>query len=393
MEFRIKAIDARDALATLTMTAATESEARERLAQQGYAILSMRRQRGFAVRRARRFPLLAFSQELVCLLDAGLNVVESIEALAERETRGDVRAVIVSVLAALRQGRPLSAAIEMHGDSFPQLYIATIRASEHTGDLSQALRRYIQYALQLDEVRRRVVSASIYPLLLLVLGALVLLFLLGYVVPRFAGVYEDVGRDVPAMSRWLLAWGRALSEHADRFAIGAVAVIAAAVLVLRRPGVRIAISTRIARLPALGERLRIMQLARFYRTVGMLLKAGIAAPAALSMSTGVAAAGQQAGLLEARRGIDEGLAVSEALHRNGLTTPVALRMLRVGEMTGDLGEMMERIAHFHEDESSRAVEILSRLFEPLLMVLIGGLIGGVVVLMYLPIFDLAGSVR
>jgi general secretion pathway protein F len=147
------------------------------------------------------------------------------------------------------------------------------------------------------------------------------------------------------------------------------------------------------RIPAIGERVRIYQLTRFYRTVGMLLMGGTPAPQALAMVSGLLDQELRVRLDAALRRIREGQAMSVSLDGQGLTTPVALRMLRVGERTGMMGEMMERSAAFHEEELQRWVERFTRTFEPLLMAVIGVIIGGIVLLMYFPIFELAGSIR
>ena len=141
--------------------------------------------------RGARFPLLLFTQELIALLEAGLTLTEALETLGEKESRTESRQLIERLLATMREGRPFSAALAMQGEAFPPLYAATVRAAESTGDLSPALARYVGYQNQIDAVKKKVLSASIYPLLLIGVGTLVIGFLLGYVVPRFA---SEIGR-------------------------------------------------------------------------------------------------------------------------------------------------------------------------------------------------------
>jgi general secretion pathway protein F len=224
-------------------------------------------------------------------------------------------------------------------------------------------------------------------------GALVLLFLLGYVVPRFSHVYEDIQGDLPLLSRMLLASGRFL--EANGLVAGGLflAAVVAAVRLAIMPGVRRWVGTRLWSVPAIGERMRLYQLARFYRTLGMLLRGGTPVVAALDMSAGLLSPALRGNLGQAAQAIREGRAISEAMAEFNLTTPVALRMLRVGERSGRMDEMMERIAAFYDDEISRWVDWFTRLFEPLLMAVIGVVIGLVVVLMYLPVFELAGSIQ
>jgi len=162
---------------------------------------------------------------------------------------------------------------------------------------------------------------------------------------------------------------------------------------LRRPSSKQWISRQLMRIPTVGERVRVYQLTRFYRTVGMLLAGGTPVTQALAQVSGLLDQELRQRLAVATRHIREGQPISTSLERQGLTTPVALRMLRVGERTGQMGEMMERISAFHEEELARWVERFTRVFEPLLMAVMGIVIGGIVLLMYFPIFELAGSIQ
>jgi general secretion pathway protein F len=169
-----------------------------------------------------------------------------------------------------------------------------------------------------------------------------------------------------------------------------VAVVAT---LAREPAVRQWVADRVWQLPVVGQRWRVYQLARFYRTLGMLLRGGTPIIHALTMTSGLLTVSLRERLSAAAAVIKEGRSISDAMEGHDLVTPVALRMLRVGERTGRMGEMMERIATFHDDEVARCVDLFTRLFEPLLMAVIGIVIGIIVVLMYLPIFELAGSIQ
>ncbi len=398
MRFAIRALDAAGSMTSLQIDAPDDLEATRQARALGLTPLTVKRSaRDSAVSwlpgRQGRFPVVQFSQELLALLDSGISLVESIETLAEKESRGDTRRVLLDVRRLLGEGRPLSYALGAHSAAFPPLYVAAIRAAERTGALSEALTRYVAYQSQLDVVRKKVVSALIYPALLLVVGGLVTLFLLGYVVPRFSYIYEEMGTDLPWLSRALLVVGRAIADHGVWLGLGALILFAVLGYALTRPATRRMLERLLWRTPAVGERMRIYQLARFYRTVSMLLRGGTPAVRAFDMVGGLL----QPALREALRGasarISEGQPMSVALAEHGLTTPVALRMLKVGERSGRMGDMMERIAVFYDDEMARFVEWFTRLFEPLLMTVVGLVIGLIVVLMYLPIFELAGSVQ
>ncbi|MBS0544765.1 MAG: type II secretion system F family protein [Proteobacteria bacterium] len=389
MRYRVKAVGADAAVVETELDAGSEAEARALAAARGLDVLSLR---GVAVRRGSRFPLQLFNQELLALLHAGIPLAEAVSALAEKEHRGAVRVVLSDILMALREGRTLSSALEAEPQAFPDLYVATIRAAERTSDLDRALERYIAYQQQIDALRGKLLSASIYPVLLLGVGGLVVLFLLGYVVPRFSHIYEDMGGDMPFLSRLLLDWGRLVEANAVLLGVALLVAIVAAVLAARSPALWAAVGRELWRLPMVGARLRIFQLARFYRTLGMLLSGGIAAVPALGMVSGLLSPMLRNSLATAIGRIREGRSFAATLAECGLTTPVARHMLTVGERAGNLGEMLTRSAEFHEEQTAREVEWLTRLFGPVLMLVIGCAIGLIVVLMYLPIFQLAETI-
>ena len=194
------------------------------------------------------------------------------------------------------------------------------------------------------------------------------------------------------MSALLIEWGHFVHERGWQLAGIVTATLGAIVYGLTRPLLKARLAQQLWRIPAIGERMRIYQLARFYRTLGMLLRGGIPVAKALEMVSGLLQPLFRPKVLAAAVLIREGRTISSAMEAEGLTTAVASRMLRVGERTGLMGEMMERIGNFHDDEIAQWVEWLTKLIEPLLMAVIGGVIGGIIILMYMPIFQLAGNV-
>jgi len=394
MQFEIRALKGAEGLVTVALEAPDETSALDQARAQGLAVLSARPRRALpalASPFAARFPLLLFSQELVALLSAGLSLPEVIETLAEKETRPESRRIFAALRASLYEGRSFSQALERFPETFPSLFVATVRAAERTGDVAEALGRYIAYHERLDAVRRKVVSASVYPAVLLGVGGLVVVFLLVYVVPRFAGVYEELGRDLPMLSRLLIEWGHLI--NANGTAIAAVLVAAIVAAVVGFPRLKAMLARLARRVPALGERLRVYHLARLYRTVGMLLRGGTPLVTAFGMVSGIMPEPMRVQLAGATQRVREGASLSVAMEAAGLTTPVAARLLRVGEQSGEMAEMMDRIAVFHDEELARWIDLVTKLFEPLLMAAIGLVIGIIVVLMYLPIFELAGSLQ
>lgn len=394
MRYQVRAISA-GRLVSLELEAQHAEEAVAKARSQGYEVLAAKssESKGLAGSKRTRFPLLLFSQELLSLLKAGLGLVESLEGIAEKEQRPDIAQVLKGVLEALYRGQTFSAALAAYPAAFPGLYTSMVKASERTGDLPEALLRYIGYEQQVEVLRKKLIASSIYPFLLITVGGLVVLFLLGYVVPRFSQIYADAGENQAWMLRLVLGWANIMETHGQSLLFGSVVLLGLLVAALMRPKVRGRIMTMLWRLPTIGEQMRVFQLARFYRTLGMLLEGGITIKQALEMARGLLTASMHQSLDQASSLIREGRSISEAMEVAGLVTPVSLRMLRVGEKSGEMGKMMEHIATLHDEEIARWLEWFTRLFEPLLMIFIGLIIGAVVVMLYMPIFELAGSLQ
>lgn len=394
MHFEVKAVISGQGTVYLQLEANSEAEARRQVMDQGGMVLSVRRKfSGFTFKSRTHFPLVHFSQELLSLQTAGLSLVECIETLLEKEQDASNRNIIQNILNKLYEGVTFSNSLEDFPQAFPPLYIATIRASERTGDLVEALTRFITYQTQMDFVRKKLVGASIYPVLLLAVGFLVSIFLMVFVVPKFSAIYDDMGSDLPWLSLLLIKWGQFVHERGWELAVAALGIAIALGYIVTRASFRASVMSVLWRIPAIGERMRVYQLARFYKTLGMLLRGGIPITQALEMVSGLLQSHFLPKVKAAARHIREGKTISSAMEMEGLTTAVGNRMLRVGERTGLMGDMMERIGNFHDEEISRWVEWTTKLIEPLLMAFIGIVIGGIIVLMYMPIFELAGSIN
>jgi general secretion pathway protein F len=391
MRFKVRAINAAHQISELTLDVPDAAAIVGSLRARGLSVLSWSELRGRQAGGA--FPLVLFCQELLALLTAGIPLTEAIATLAEKESRAATRSIIESIATDLREGLPFSASLEARPGVFPDLFVALVRAAERTSDLDQALARFIAYREQLDALRSKLIGAAIYPVMLLAVGALVILFLIGYVVPRFARVFEDLGRDMPWSSRILLDAGSWVGHHGGQ-ALGLfVALLAAVIFAVRQPSLWRVLGRLTWQIPGVGERIKVFQLARFYRTLGMLLRGGIPAVTALGMTRALLSPVLRPALERATVEIREGRRIADSFAAQGLTTPVATRMLATGERAGNLGDMLERTAAFHEEEIARATEWLTKLIGPVLMLFIGGVIGVIVVLMYLPIFQLSETLR
>lgn len=393
MQFAVRTLAPDMSIASVVVDALDEADARRQVEARGLFVSAVEPAHAAALMRPRggKLSLVLFSQELLALLSAGLGIVEGLEALLEKEVNSSSRRVLERLLAGLREGKRFSSVLAAQSDLFPPLYVGIVRAAEGTSDLPRALARYIEYQQRVDLVRAKVVSASIYPLILLCVGAAVSAFLIGYVVPRFAEVYQGAGRSLPWMSQLMLDWGQFAARHGAALALGAAVLAACAVLAVRRLVRRSSIGRLLARLPGIGERVRIYELSRLYLTLGMLTEGGITIVSAIETVEPMVSMPVRQSLLAARAMIHDGRPLSEAFESNGLTTPISLRMLRVGERTGEMGTMLSQSAAFYDGEISRWIDRFTRTFEPLLMAAIGLVVGAIVILLYMPIFDLAGD--
>jgi general secretion pathway protein F len=377
----------------------TLEQAKRRASSQGWRVIGVESEleapmrAGSAGGATGNFSLLLFSQELLALLEAGLNLTEALATLQAKERQAKSREILSTILRGVREGKNYSDVLDTLPEYFPAVYVATVRASERTGDLPQSLRRYIAYQQQFDTLRKKLVSAAIYPVMLMIVGAFVALFLLGYVVPKFSAVYESSGRDMPWMSEVLLSFGKTIHAHGIWVLAGLAVGLGMLFLWLRHPRGRASLRDTVLRMPWLAEKALEFRLARFYRAVSLLLAAGVALPRALAMVGGMLSLPQQQALAAARLSVDQGKSLSDALQAVDLTTPVALSLIKVGERSGQLADMLERAAKFHDEDFARWVDWASRLLEPILMTVIGVVIGAIVVLMYMPIFELAGSLQ
>ena len=393
MQYQLRVMRDGVAPSNIELDAATEQEARLHATQQGYTVLKVAaRAKRFSIS-SERFPLVLFCQELRVLLEAGLPLSEALDTLIEKESRVETRASLASLFDAVREGRQLSDAMASLPHAFPPLFIATVRASETTGNLPEALIRYSLYLEQIDVLKKRIVSASIYPALVLSFGVLVLIFLMGYVVPRFSRIYESHVSHISYTTQLLLKAGKFSQDYGLLLLALLVVLVAFVSSLVKRPEIQARLLDALWRLPYFGEKVRIYHLSRLYRTFSMLLKSGIPVVTGLGMVNNLLGTSLQSNLSKAKRMISEGQQFSEAFSASALTTPVALRLFRVGEKTGRIETMMERAATFHEEQMIRWVDAFTKLFEPLLMAVIGLVIGGIVLMMYMPIFELASGIE
>lgn len=335
------------------------------------------------------FNLPVFNQQLLSLLEAGQTVVDSIEVLGKNDKRGQYRATFDTLLHALREGNQLSDAMAKLPSTFPSLYVAMVKSSETTGSIKASIKRFMQYQNQVNEIRNKLVAAATYPAILLGVGFLVVSFLMFYVLPRFSAIYDDAMPSHAVERGFVQWWGQLVREHTYSLLSVLLIVVGGVVLAATHPSTRAWLATKILRAPWIGERVWLLQLARMYRTMGMLLKSGVSVISAMSMTKASLPLQMHQNMEFAITDVSEGKAFSESFTNHGLSTEISQRLLLAGESSGNLDEMMERIADFYDQETSIWIDTAGRFIEPVLMVSIGLVIGLIVLMLYSPIFELS----
>lgn len=381
--------------------AASLEQLRATLEEQGFHVFRIRRAsfrsllgRGFGRGRLSGQAFLSFNQELLVLLRSGLPILQVLDTLGERMEAGSMRDVLREIREDVRAGAVLSEAFGKFPAYFPHLYIASLRAGERSGDLPVTIGRFIAYQKRIEAIKGKVKSASFYPILLSIAVISVLLFLLFFVIPSFTQIYADAQVELPLATRILIGTTTFLSRWALLLIPAGIAAVTGIVLFLRTERGGLWFDRLILLLPFFGGLMLEYALLGFCRTLGTTLTSGIPVVQAMQMSKGTLDNRiLEAKLSRAVRRIEEGASVSDALAETGFVPGLALRMIGVGETTGALPEMLSDVADFYEGQVERRLERLTTLIEPLMMMTMGLLIGAIVVAMYIPIFQLAGTVR
>jgi general secretion pathway protein F len=394
---------ARSSVVESVIDAESDATLRERLQASGCVVLSAAPHQQGSHGLARRIPpwslwkerfaLAWWCRELRTLLSAGMTVVEAIETLVAQEQGGERARVNRELLERLRAGQALSKA--MRGiDVFPTVLVASVTASERTSTLAQALDDFLRYDELLQKLRRQVVSAAIYPAVVVGLGVLIALFLLLYVIPRFSRMYGGVRGDVSWATSVLLGFSELLREQTSLLLLGAVALLGAAVWLLSSGRLQALLMLLVEAIGPLRRAWDEFRLAKLFQSLALMFRGGYTLPEALKVSEGLGLGARlTSGITQAQQLLEQGRPVSHALQAAGATDVVSQRLLTVGERTGGFDAVLQTIADRHAERFTTFVERVTRIVEPLLLLIVALVVGGIVVMMYMPIFDMASSLR
>jgi type IV pilus assembly protein PilC len=401
MEFRCRLGTAGGEIIEGVYVADNEVRLRRDLEEKGLFVLSLQR-RGmlpsFGVARGRQRPIrrqefLIFNQELATLLKAGMPLVQSLDILRQRVSNTTFKAVLDGIYGKVKAGTSLSDAFGEHPDLFPPVYSASLMAGERAGNLDDVIRRYVAYEKIIGAVRRRTISALIYPVILVTLMVGLIGIIVLRVVPAFSEFYSQFGKELPLSTRIIVGISNALVGNLPVIVIGVIAGAVAMVSWWKQPGQRTRIDRMLLELPWAGETVRKFATAQMARTLATLLGGGIPLVNALeiggrSMSNRYLAVE----LGEVTRRVREGQSFSASLLARGVFPDVAVKMVEVGESTGALQEMLNSLAEFYDEEIETEVARFITLIEPVILVVMGAVIALVVLALYMPLFELSSVV-
>lgn len=400
MEFRCRLVTAAGEIVEGTYASESEARLRHDFETQGLHVLSLRKRSALGAgllpkrRKISHHEFLVFNQEFATLLKAGMPLVQSIDLLRRQVVNPVFRGVLDDVHEKVRGGTALSEAFGGHGDLFPRVYTASLLAGERSGNLDAILRRYVVYEKVIDTVRRKTISALIYPIILIALAVGLVGIIVLRVVPAFSDFYASFDAELPLSTRIILGVSNFAQEQYLLVTTLVVIVSAAFAAWIRRPGQRARFDHAVLALPFIGDTVRKFVTAQMARTLGTLLGGGIPLVNSLEVtarSVSNAHMAKELDVVTQRVREGEGLAASMTARR--VVPDVALKMIEVGESTGSLQDMLSSLADFYDEEVETSVSRFVTFIEPALLVLMGLVIAVLVLALYMPLFQLSNVVN
>jgi len=380
-------------------TAPDEAALRLELEQKGYYLFSVRR--GFGLKdlafRRPKVPtdlLLVFGQELAALLKAGLPLLQSLDVMLERQRHPVFRRSLATVREKVKSGVALSEAFRAEGDLYPPIFAASLIAGERSGSLETVLRRFVQYLRLNQALKKRAVSAAVYPTVLFFMMIGLVSIMLVKVIPAFQGFYEGFHVELPLATRALMAFATAVRDNLVWILLVLIGGVVAAVAWLRREGSGVVVDRFLLRVPYVGGLMRMYATSQLARSLSTLLAGGL--PLLNAMEVASASVGNRA-MAAAAAGaapqIREGKSLTAALESTGMLENLALEMIKVGEHTGALADMLTAIADFYDEDLETRLATVLALVEPVILVLMAVVVAGMLLAFYLPLFEAISAVQ
>jgi type IV pilus assembly protein PilC len=382
-----------------TFVAPDETSLRTELEQKGYYLFSVRRgfvlkEMGFGRDRVPTELLLIFCQELAALLKAGLPLVQSLEVMLERQRHPVFRRSLEAVRDRVKSGTALSEAFQSERDLYPAMLSASLVAGERSGNLEGVLRRLAQYLRLNLSLKKKAISASVYPLMLFAMMGVLVGILVLVVIPKFEDFYKDFNVDLPFITRALMSFSTVAARNAVWILLAVVGLVMGALSWLRREGSGVTVDRFLFRVPYLGPLMRMYATSQLARTLSALLSGGL--PLVNAMDVAAASVGNRAmaaAVAAATPQIREGRSLTVALESTQVLDNLALEMVKVGEQTGALGDMLNAVADFYDEEIENRMAAVLALIEPIMLVCMAVIVAGMLLAFYLPLFEAISAIQ
>ena len=392
-EFTVKLADERGRMLEQVHAAATADELRARFTQAGYLVYSVKPRSTLGIATKKKVKLdtfLIFNQQFLTLIRAGLPILSSLDLLAKRQKDESFRAQLEDVAARVKTGESISAAFDAQG-SFPLVYTTTLLAGERSGNLEEVLQRFLDFQRVSLSFRKKLKASLIYPTMLILMVIGLFIFLITFVVPRFAELYDQLGTTLPALTVFLLNVG----HGAQHYGLYIGAVVALIVYLIIRwtktdAGASLVDRVRIA-MPLIGPVWLKYQVGLFSRTLATLLQGGL--PLVPSLETAARSIDSRSVSKAVYSGVEtvrEGKGLAPSLENTGVFPELSIEMIEVGESTGALPQMLNSVAEFFEEDVQTSLAAIMSLIEPAILIVMGLVVVTILIALYLPIFSLNG---
>ncbi len=347
----------------------------------------------FPARGVKTRELVIFTRQFATMVNAGLPLVQCLDILSKQSEGARFRTIIASVQHDVESGSTLAESLERHPETFDSLFCNMVDAGEAGGILDDILQRLASYLEKAEALRRKVKSAMTYPGVVLAVAVLCTVFMLLFIIPVFARIFTDFGGKLPLPTQIVLDMSNFLKGYWWTLILGIVGIVTAFKRYYRTTSGRMQVDRMLLRLPAVGDVLRKSSIARFTRTLGTMISSGVPILTALDITARTAGNKviEQA-IIATKGSIGEGETIAAPLRESGVFPPMVVQMINVGEETGALDNMLDKIATFYDDEVNVAVDTMTSIIEPIMIVVMGLLVGGMVIAMYLPMFKLINVV-
>lgn len=387
-------------IVTRTVEGLSEKELRQRLTEEGYRIFTVEsselvkgvRRRGDRSIRIKLDDFLLFNQQLAALIHAGLPVLQSIQMLRQRSPNPKLRLVLADVESRIKSGSALSEAFAAQGETFPQIYTASILAGERSGNLDDVLRRYVEYTKAIAQLRRKIRGALTYPVILLCAAFILIGVLTTFVIPQFSSLYDNMGADLPGITTFVVSLSTFSRDNLIWLGPLAIGVVALLTLWRRTENGRRTMDRWVLKVPIVGDLVRQMTTAQLSRSLATLLAGGITLVESFQIAL---ASVSNRELLRATEPalpkVREGKPFTESLSDAGWMPPLAVDMIGVGERSGSLREMLDEVAGFYDAETEVKLGQLTTFIEPAILITMGGIVVTILLAIYLPLLQMVSK--